>query len=784
MKRLALLAATLLLGVGLAAPALSASQGNSAHTWGHSRPMKLQRASTAEVASGSVRKMSAAARLYRKQGYLVPNQAAYERAKAAAAARAGQGAPSAAPRRAAAKAGAPLIQSGDPDIFPAWNGQANPDITPPDTTGAIGPTRYVTTVNTRFGIYDRSGNVLTSGGLRDFAGANTDCVTDPQVIWDPQTNRFYYEVLEYSHFVGNDCTFPSPGPPNDANQLFIGFSRTSSPSTGSDSSWCKYVLPYFQDLPDFDALPDYPKLGDTSAFLLIGSNLFDPGYIGSDVAWITKPGSGTSCPELLANHLPGALLDHNGNPAFTPVPANQTDTSSTGYVVATPDPDNPDNSIESYSVSADFFDPIGAAVAHNVTPFAVPPSAPQAGTAATLDTLDARLTNAVSSVDPSEGTTAVWTQHTVAGGAGSEARWYEIEPSTSSPLRSGSVSDPLLYVFNAAISSDRKVSGTTKRFGDAFVIGFNTSSASDFVHIQMVSQWADYPMSEFVDVKASPGFNDDFTCGGCRWGDYSGASPDPASSPYSNHGRVWLANQWNVESESPDPLGNVDWRTYIWGTNPVPFVVLNGPTVQFQKSKSFPVSWTLGNQASAADVQYRAAPWNGPFGSPVLWQDKVPAGSATFTGNYARTYCFSAQSYDDVAGPDLRPWGFGAERCAVIPMDDRNLTASSGWSRLTGSGFFRGTYTRSSTLGKSLTKSGIHGKRIYVMVEKCSTCGSIKIYWNGSLKHTYSLHSSRTRKRIFLLGASFSTVQDGTLKIVVSSSGKPVIIDALSVSLV
>jgi hypothetical protein len=69
-------------------------------------------------------------------------------------------------------------------------------------------------------------------------------------------------------------------------------------------------------------------------------------------------------------------------------------------------------------------------------------------------------------------------------------------------------------------------------------------------------------------------------------------------------------------------------------------------------------------------------------------------------------------------------------------------------------------------------------------VEKCPTCGSIKIYWNGSLKHTYSLHASRVLKKIYLSAVSFSSVRVGTLKIVVSSSGKQVIIDGLGISAV
>jgi hypothetical protein len=437
--------------------------------------------------------------------------------------------------------------------------------------------------------------------------------------------------------------------------------------------------------------------------------------------------------------------------------------------------------IETYAVTkaGDGSAVFAAPVRHDVASYTMPPSAPQSGTASVLDTLDGRLTTAVVAIDPSKGTTALWTQHTVAGGAGSGVNWYEFDPAANSSLRAGAVTDATLYTFNAAISPDRLVSGRTSEFGDAFVIGFNTSSASDFVRIQMVSQYADHTMSEFVQVKASPGFNDDFSCPACRWGDYSGASPDPAANPFSNHGQVWLSNQWNVASASPS---DVDWRTYIWATHPVPYVNLTGPAGLFQKGTKFGVSWALGNQASAADVQYRQAPSTGGFAPPVLWQSQVPAGSAIFTGDPGNTYCFSAQSYDDTA-TGTRPWGFTGERCAVVPLDDRAL-GGNGWSRLTGKGFFLNTFSQTTQGGRRLTRSGINAKSVQVMVETCPTCGTIQIYWNNVLKHTYSLFASRTHRLVYLSAVSFGSPQSGTLKIVVSGSGKPVIIDALAISAV
>jgi hypothetical protein len=52
----------------------------------------------------------------------------------------------------------------------------------------------------------------------------------------------------------------------------------------------------------------------------------------------------------------------------------------------------------------------------------------------------------------------------------------------------------------------------------------------------------------------------------CRWGDYSGATPDPASPSGRATGQVGLSNQWNI----PGPLPNLDpvWRTWIWIARP------------------------------------------------------------------------------------------------------------------------------------------------------------------------------------------------------------------------
>jgi hypothetical protein len=92
-----------------------------------------------------------------------------------------------------------------------WAGVRDPTTAPPDATGAVGDTRYVALVNRKFAIYDKaSTDPIKSGTLNQFAGVPaTNTTTHPQIIWDPQTSRFYYLML----------TIPVTDPPNADNRM-------------------------------------------------------------------------------------------------------------------------------------------------------------------------------------------------------------------------------------------------------------------------------------------------------------------------------------------------------------------------------------------------------------------------------------------------------------------------------------------------------------------------------------------------------------------------------------
>jgi len=80
----------------------------------------------------------------------------------------------------------------------------------------------------------------------------------------------------------------------------------------------------------------------------------------------------------------------------------------------------------------------------------------------------------------------------------------------------------------------------------------------------MVSKIGAGPQSGFVLVKQSAKSDKNFSCSPCRWGDYGGATPDPAASLTAATGEVWLTNQWTTGG-SVFASGDQTWN---WETTP------------------------------------------------------------------------------------------------------------------------------------------------------------------------------------------------------------------------
>jgi len=431
-----------------------------------------------------------------------------------------------------------------PIIGASWNGVNDALVSPADPNGAIGPNSYIEIINRKMAIYNRLGGLITSITLQTLTGHAS--ISDPMILWDPASQRFFYNVWDTS-----------------AQTMEWGFSKGNNP-TILPSDFCNYTASFGYLTTEF---PDYPKLGQTRDFLMIGVNHYPNLQTlhadRTDLLWIKKytdPNPVATCPAQ-NTFTTGKFTDlRNGDNTigFTPVPAIQTDNNPVGFVITESDIECPDICGTGMRISVHAFrpNPSNPSVPQFKTKgtdivvgaFQPPADAPQMGTTDVLDSLDGRMTHAVSGIDPSHSNRlAVWVSHTVLGGAGSQVNWYEINPlpvNNPTLFQSGTASHATLWALNSGISNDRACDLVSCAHGDNMVLGFTTTSSTSFPASQMVSKVGAGAQSAFVVVKQSTTFDNDFTCTPvCRWGDYGGATPDPIKMGGAV-GEVWLTNQW------------------------------------------------------------------------------------------------------------------------------------------------------------------------------------------------------------------------------------------------
>jgi hypothetical protein len=539
--------------------------------------------------------------------------------------------------------------------------------TPPDSTGAIGPNNYVEMVNSRITVYDRSLNVVSTSTLQSFIGQAAGVpLCDPQIQWDPAANRWLYSFLY--------CNTTTSTP----QLVLFGWSKTPDPHDlsfnagmpGSSNAWCQFAF------DDAHYLLDFQKLGHNSNYLIVGGNLYDanisaanPPFVSAGIEWAQLPPSPTdqSCAPP-ASSGGNALPLKNGNGVtytFTPVPVNTDSAAANGYILSAYDPSGSNGQTASPKSRVAVWHLDSAGVLHAdsdvvVNPYDTPSSARQPGSTDVLDTLPGMFTQAVG--DPSTG---IYTQHTVAGPAGpggrSEVDWYEFTASGSNLVlaQQGSITDPTDWVFNAAISP---------RFdGLGAAIEYNRSSQNTYTLIAaQIRYQATAPGSmaagELV-IGHGVGADEDFSCNNpagapCRWGDYSGATPDPnPSTPYL----VWGTNEVNT-SVGPSP----SWNDVNFVIAPTPEAPTNVRALSVRPS-AVKVSWT----PAASDPLFPAMSYTvtadigGPGGAVAAMTVAAPATTANFTGLTAGvTYVFTVLA-NSAAGPSLE----SAVSNAVIPGD-------------------------------------------------------------------------------------------------------------------
>ncbi len=262
------------------------------------------------------------------------------------------------------------------------------------------------------------------------------------------------------------------------------------------------------------------------------------------------------------------------------------------------------------------------------------------------------------------------------------------------------------------------------------------------------------------------------------------ASPFTVPAPATSFVNTGLTNNttytYQVTATNGAGPGPASSQVSATADNTVPVVTLTAPATLFGLSRSIAVRYSAtdtGSDVATYDIRYRSARWNGRFSAYTTKWSKVAVTTETFAGSLGYEYCFGVRARDHAG--NLTAWT--ADKCAVVPLDDRSLTATTaGWVRGTSTSTYLKTLTKTTTLGAKLQINGARTHLLAIVVTACPSCGNVSIYLGSTLWRTVSTTAATTRYKVIIVPPSFSfRTTNITLK---NASRKLLVIDGLGIA--
>lgn len=399
---------------------------------------------------------------------------------------------------------------------------------PPDTHGAVGLTQFVQVVNSAIKMYDKvplpnCPTVLFTSTLNGFFGYAAQALFDPRVVYDHTYNRWIVSAEAFPesstvqfHVVAVSLSFDATGP------YFIYFFNMRG-ILGANVFW------------------DFPQLGYDEEAVLLTGNLFNPGYVGSEVFFLPKHRmyaglgfsfcgfglgtGGTIAPPIVLDQGPFTVLAIS----ILGAPGKIRLSKWTGTAQVCPT-----------------F--VGGVDINDAQTIAVPPSAPQPGTAQVLDTSDARFVNASTQLGiPAFGSNVeLWQTRTTGSGPFAIPIFYRIDASANTIVEQ-------CFFFASATSQDFNASIATNFAKTAFItysstdppaginaqVRFTGKKVGDACGATLIPGTANNTSANPLTGNFDPNF------GAQRWGDYSAVTLDPSDTT-----KAWAVNE-KVQTSAP-----------------------------------------------------------------------------------------------------------------------------------------------------------------------------------------------------------------------------------------
>jgi hypothetical protein len=402
----------------------------------------------------------------------------------------------------------PFAPSGNVTLGPVTNGlnfTASGSVTPPDVQFASGPTQEVEFVNLYGEIFNLTGASLGSFYLGNFFGTGTDYLSDPKILYDNESGRWFASILHI----------------NSAGTAAFSMLAVSN-SSDAAGQWTVYSL---ADVPG--DLGDQPILGLSSDLIGIGVNLFTSSTYAGVQFWVINKTSALAGGPLSYRSYGPVGSDYSLHPVDGLSP-----NGTLYWVQADPTYSDRIDLIEVNGIPPST--PVFTNTSLTVTAISTPPAAPMPGSSNLLDAGDQRVQSAVFR----DGTiTLVLNDACVPSGDSTFrgcVRFVQIDPGTPSVSQDadyGIAGAYLLYPAVAVAPNGTVLmvygESSTTVYPSIYVTGRSPADASGMFATPVLLRAGTTAMNSAL-----------CSGGSCRYGDYFGAAWSPLGPS------AWLAGEF------------------------------------------------------------------------------------------------------------------------------------------------------------------------------------------------------------------------------------------------
>ena len=187
------------------------------------------------------------------------------------------------------------------------------------------------------------------------------------------------------------------------------------------------------------------------------------------------------------------------------------------------------------------------------------------------------------------------------------------------------------------------------------------------------------------------------------------------------------------------------------------------------------VQWAFAEDLARYDVRYRRSASDGTLGAHSMLVEDEAGTTARVRARTGKTYCFSARATDEAGNRS----GWSNERCTTVPLDDRQLRSSGGWTRSSDGTAFLETLSNGRRRGVRLAIEDVAVRELFLVAETCPSCGKVTVLFNGRAVGTVNLRSDSAQKRQVLRVGRLTALRRGDIELVVATNDQRISIDGL-----